>query len=101
MDHGVVVRRHEPCDDEWEFRTGVAWRDVPDRYGPWTTPHTRFRRWAADGTFEGPRRRRRTLRVTSSGWYPVDSTTVRAHQYAAGARKEGSATRPSAGPEAA
>lgn len=36
-----------PC-----FRTGTAWRDVPERYGPWATPHTRFRRWAADGTFE-------------------------------------------------
>ncbi|MFK0258600.1 transposase [Streptomyces sp. NPDC090445] len=36
----------------WKFRTGVAWRDVPDRYGLWTTLHTRFRRWAADGTFD-------------------------------------------------
>jgi transposase len=37
----------------WKFRTGVAWRDVPDRYGSWATLHTRFRRWAKDGTFEG------------------------------------------------
>jgi transposase len=36
----------------WKFRTGTAWRDVPERYGPWATLHTRFRRWAADGTFE-------------------------------------------------
>ncbi|MFJ9790801.1 transposase [Streptomyces globosus] len=36
----------------WKFRTGVPWRDVPERYGPWTSLHTRFRRWAADGTFE-------------------------------------------------
>ncbi|MGY1502825.1 transposase [Streptomyces sp. QTS52] len=36
----------------WKFRTGVAWRDVPDRYGSWASLHTRFRRWAADGTFE-------------------------------------------------
>ncbi|TMU99888.1 transposase [Streptomyces sp. DASNCL29] len=34
----------------WKFRTGTAWRDVPDRYGPWATLHARFRRWAADGT---------------------------------------------------
>ncbi|MGW0561628.1 transposase [Streptomyces sp. NPDC003016] len=27
----------------------VAWRDVPERYGSWTTLHTRFRRWAAGG----------------------------------------------------
>ncbi|MFF8919554.1 transposase [Streptomyces sp. NPDC015032] len=36
----------------WKFRTGVAWRDVPERYGSWATLHTRFRRWAKDGTFE-------------------------------------------------
>ena len=36
----------------WKFRTGSAWRDVPERYGSWATLHTRFRRWAADGTFD-------------------------------------------------
>jgi transposase len=30
----------------WRFRTGVAWRDVPERYGSWDTLHTRFRGWA-------------------------------------------------------
>lgn len=35
----------------WKFRTATAWRDVPERYGPWATLHTRFRRWAIDGTF--------------------------------------------------
>ncbi|MFF4690224.1 IS5 family transposase [Streptomyces sp. NPDC001307] len=75
-----MIRRHELSDAEWEFvrpllpvssrgrsrlddrrvlngivwkfRTGTAWRDVPERYGPWATLHTRFRRWAAGGTFE-------------------------------------------------
>ncbi|WP_372505796.1 transposase [Streptomyces malaysiensis] len=37
----------------WKFRTGTAWRDVSDRYGPWATLHTRFRRWAVDGRFDG------------------------------------------------
>lgn len=36
----------------WKFRTGTAWRDVPERYGSWATLHMRFRRWAKDGTFE-------------------------------------------------
>ncbi|MFE1391038.1 transposase [Streptomyces albogriseolus] len=36
----------------WTFRTGTAWRDVPERHGSWATLHTRFRRWANDGTFE-------------------------------------------------
>ncbi|CAL9328250.1 hypothetical protein SUDANB120_00017 [Streptomyces sp. enrichment culture] len=35
-----------------KFRAGAAWRDVPERYGPWATLHTHFRRWAMDGTFD-------------------------------------------------
>ncbi|WP_425581024.1 transposase [Streptomyces thermoalcalitolerans] len=40
-----------PNGTVWKFRTKVAWPDLPERYGPWTTPHTRFRRWARNGTF--------------------------------------------------
>ena len=73
-----------------KFRSGTAWRDVPERYGPWATLHTRFRRWALDGTFE------RMLRAAQAqadvaadiDWLvSVDSTVVRARQHAAGARK--------------
>ncbi|WP_241200593.1 IS5 family transposase [Streptomyces sp. ADI92-24] len=76
----------------WKFRTGTAWRDVPDRYGPWATLHTRFRRWAADGTFD---RMLRAVQAKADAagdieWLvSVDSTIVRAHQHAAGARKGG------------
>ncbi|MGW2370606.1 IS5 family transposase [Streptomyces sp. NPDC001667] len=76
----------------WKFRTGVPWRDVPERYGPWTSLHTRFRRWAADGTFDRMLRAAQA-RADAAGdidWLvSVDSTIVRAHQHAAGARKGG------------
>ena len=36
----------------FKFRTGVPWRDLPERFGPWQTVHGRFARWAADGTFD-------------------------------------------------
>lgn len=88
----------------WKFRTGVAWRDVPERYGSWATLHTRFRRWAADGTFERMLRAAQA-RADAAGdidWLvSVDSTVVRAHQHAAGARKGGSTARRSDAPEAA
>ncbi|MGW2492861.1 IS5 family transposase [Streptomyces sp. NPDC001606] len=74
----------------WKFRTGTAWRDVPERYGPWATLHTRFRRWAADGTFDRMLRAAQA-RADAAGdieWLvSVDSTVVRAHQHAAGAKK--------------
>ncbi len=76
----------------WKFRTGTAWRDVPERYGPWATLHTRFRRWATDGTFERMLRAAQ-VRADAAGdtdWLvSVDSAIVHAHQHAAGARKGG------------
>ncbi len=88
----------------WKFRTGTAWRDVPERYGPWATLHTRFRRWVADGTFERMLRaaQSRADAVGDIDWLvSVDSTIVDAHKHAAGARKGGSAVQLSDVPEAA
>ncbi|WP_425574715.1 transposase [Nonomuraea africana] len=63
---------------------------MPEQYGPWATLHTRFRRWALDGTFERILQAAQA-RVDEAGdidWLvSVDSTVVRAHQHAAGARK--------------
>lgn len=78
----------------WKIRSGAAWRDVPARYGSWQSVYTRFRRWAADGTFG---RMLAGVQATADAagdidWLvSVDSTIVRAHQHAAGARKGGSA----------
>ncbi len=54
---------------------------MPERYGPWATLHTWFRRWALDGTF--PRMLRAAQgRADAAGgidWLVwVDSTVVRA-----------------------
>jgi transposase len=77
----------------FRVRTGVPWRDLPDRYGPWETVYKRFARWQTDGTWA---RIEAALRTQAEGageldWdAQVDSTVVRAHQHAAGARKGGS-----------
>jgi transposase len=34
----------------WQARTGMPWRDLPERDGPWKTAHERLRTWTADGT---------------------------------------------------
>lgn len=72
-------------------RTGVQWRDLPERFGPWKTVYERHRLWSADGTWE-----RLLQQVQASAdaageidWdVSVDSTIVRAHQHAAGARTD-------------
>ncbi|MEU0952507.1 IS5 family transposase [Streptomyces niveus] len=35
----------------YRIRTGVQWRDLPERFGPWETVYKRHRRWSADGTW--------------------------------------------------
>ncbi len=71
-------------------RAGCPWRDLPDRFGNWKTVYNRHRRWSADGTWEmilG------ALRAGCDGgaadWaVAVDATVVKAHQHAAGARRQ-------------
>ena len=75
----------------YRLRTGVPWRDLPERFGPWKTVYERHRTWSADGTWE--RLLRHVQAVADSNgeidWdASVDSTSARAHQHAAGARRE-------------
>jgi transposase len=74
----------------WKLSTGVPWRDLPERYGPWQTCYERFRRWQADGTWQRllTHAQTRSDAVGEVDWeVVVDATIVRAHQHAAGARK--------------
>ena len=36
----------------WVARTGAAWRDLPERFGPWQTVHSRYRRWRRAGIWQ-------------------------------------------------
>jgi len=70
-------------------RTGCPWRDLPGVFGNWKTVYERHRRWSGDGTWEKMLGRLRAGCGEAEGreWaVSVDSTVVRAHQHAAGAR---------------
>ncbi|MCX5384854.1 IS5 family transposase [Streptomyces sp. NBC_00083] len=73
-------------------RTGVQWRDLPERFGPWKTVYERHRLWSADGTWERLLQQVQAAADAAAGeidWdISVDSTVVRAHQHAAGARTD-------------
>jgi transposase len=76
----------------WKFQTGSQWIQLPREYGSWKGVYTRLRNWAIDGTWE----RVFTALLAQADaegdldWVvSVDSTIVRAHQNAAGARKKG------------
>lgn len=82
----------------WRFRTGSPWRDLPDAFGAYQSVWQRHRLWSTDGTYE----RMFTVVGEQAGLDPekvrtilsIDSTVVRAHQHAAGARRDSVATDP-------
>jgi transposase len=74
----------------WKLATGVPWRDLPERYGPWQTVYTRFRRWTAAGVwdqlFAAILRQADAAGALDWSVHFVDGTVIRAHQHAAGAK---------------
>ena len=67
------------------LRTGSPWRDLPERYGPYTTVYNRYNRWSKAGVW---------LEVFSAlaerspqSMALIDSSVIRAHQHAAGGKK--------------
>lgn len=104
------MRRHELTEREWKVveshtvgrlgtgrdnrlfvnavlyrvRTGVAWRDLPERFGPWNTVARRFRRWAQASVWEALFQ---AVQEPDYAWVLVDSTTTKAHKAAAGQKK--------------
>ncbi|MEU4264475.1 IS5 family transposase [Streptomyces sp. NPDC025273] len=123
MDRGVVICRHELSDVEWELlaplipsagrgrpraedrrvingmvykiRTGVSWRDLPERYGSWKSVYTRFRRYAIAGVFTRALQQIQAQADAAGDidWLvQIDSTIIRAHQHAAATGRKGGST---------
>ncbi len=77
----------------WKLCSGAAWRDVPERYGPWRTVNDRFALYRDDGTLDRILRELR-LKLDASGHldystWMIDGTLIRASRVASGARKRG------------
>lgn len=68
-------------------RNGGPWRDLPEHFGRWNSIYRRFDRWSRAGVWQ---RLFEHLQDPDLDWLLLDSTSIRAHQHAAGARKRGS-----------
>jgi transposase len=68
----------------WIVRTGSPWRDLPEAFGAWNSIFRRFSRWSAKGVWH------RIFAAMADDpdfeYLILDSTIVRAHQHAAGAK---------------
>ena len=69
----------------WILRAGAPWRDMPERYGPYTTAYNRFNRWRKAGIWD----RLMDAVVAAHGGkvQMIDSSIVRVHQHASGVKK--------------
>lgn len=69
----------------WIGKSGAPWRDLPERYGPWRTVYDRFRAWAEAGVFD---KIFELLNIDADMQdLSIDSTSIKVHQHAAGAKK--------------
>ena len=105
------MRRHEISDDNWlriehllpgrtgghggvakdnrrfinavwyVAKTGIPWRDLPERFGKWDTVFHRFNEWCKGGVWK---RVFEAVRDPDLEWLMIDSTVIRAHRHAAG-----------------
>ncbi len=89
---GRAGQRGPRCDNRlfvdallWMARPGARWRDLPERYGGHQTVKRRYYRWVERDALGG------FLAALAADsdleWLIIDSTVVRAHQHAAGARR--------------
>ena len=72
----------------WLARTGAPWRDLPPELMNWRTVWRRLQRWTAAGVWGRLLDELRAM-APEAGWeaHMLDSTVVRAHAHAAGARR--------------
>ncbi|MBB4232123.1 transposase [Rhizobium mongolense] len=87
-------RKSRPSHDNRRFlngmlyvlRVGCPWRDMHERYGKWNSVYVRFRRWAEQGVWDALLEALVELGLTDDWRHMIDSTTVRGHSQAAGAK---------------
>jgi transposase len=72
----------------YRCKNGCSWRDLPKEFGHWHVVYMRFSRWAKNGVLE-----RVYTALSEEGFqitdvHALDSTSVKVHPDAFGARKK-------------
>ena len=70
----------------WIVRTGAPWRDLPEEFGKWEAVYRQFLRWTRSGLWDLLLDALKESGVVPSARQMIDSTIVRAHHHAAGAK---------------
>lgn len=70
----------------WIARTGAPWRDLPEEFGKWGSVYRQFRRWTLAGLWETILEVLNESETVPDSVQMIDSTIIRAHHQAAGAK---------------
>ncbi len=70
----------------WIARTGSPWRDLPEEFGKWSSTYRQFRRWTLAGLWELMLEALNESDSAPDSVQMIDSTIIRAHHQAAGAK---------------
>ncbi len=81
--HGGVARDNRGFVNAiwYVAKTGIPWRDLPERFGKWDTVFHRFNAWCQKGVWK---RVFEAVRDPDLEWLMIDATVIRAHHHAAG-----------------
>jgi transposase len=70
----------------WVTRTGAPWRDLPEELGKWNSVYQQFRRWSLAGLWDVLLEALASSEAAPKTVQMIDSTVIRAHHQAAGAK---------------
>lgn len=86
-----ITDRHALEGALYILREGCRWRDMPESFGHWTVVFMRYKRWVERGVWWKVLVRLQKVGVLKVGVTFMDSSVIRTHRHAAGARKKGAA----------
>ena len=76
------------------LNTGIPWRDLPERFGPWQSVYSQFHAWTKAGVWEQVLSALIKQDLVDETMLMLDSTTVKVHQHASGAKKGDTTKKP-------
>jgi len=66
------------------LNTGIPWRDLPERFGPWKSVYTRYRRWTMAGVWQEVLHALIAEDIVDDTELMLDSTIIKVHQHGSG-----------------